>query len=95
MCAGVTLYDPLRRYGATKGTKVAIVGLGGLGTIGVQIAKAMGCEVTAITRSTSKDEHCKSVGATTIIHSTDAAQMKASEGNLLIHFIHFCFVTSI
>ena len=93
MCAGVTLYDPLKRYGATTGTKVAIVGMGGLGSIGVQIAHAMGCDVTAITRNANKDEHCKKLGATTIIHSTDAMQMKASEGNYL-YFV-CSYVTSI
>lgn len=42
MCAGVTLYDPLKRYGAKQGTKVGIVGLGGLGQMGIRVAKAMG-----------------------------------------------------
>ena len=45
MCAGVTMFDPLRRQGAKPGTKVGIVGLGGLGMMGVKLAAAIGCEV--------------------------------------------------
>ena len=50
MCAGVTMFDPLKRQGATEGTRVGIVGLGGLGIMGIKLAKALGCEVTAISR---------------------------------------------
>lgn len=63
MCAGVTLFDPLRRYGAGPGVNVAIVGIGGLGQMGVKIAKAMGCVVTAVTRSASKAKFAKEIGA--------------------------------
>lgn len=83
MCAGVTLFDPLRRYGATKGTHVGIVGVGGLGQMGIKIAKAMGCEVTAITRSPAKGSFAtEKCGADRVIVSTDAAQMKAAVGTM-------------
>jgi uncharacterized zinc-type alcohol dehydrogenase-like protein len=81
MCAGVTLFDPLRRYGAGPGVKVAIVGLGGLGAIGVKIAKAMGAHVTAITRSAAKATFAKAAcGADDALISTDAGAMRAYAG---------------
>jgi len=82
MCAGVTLFDPLRRYGTKAGTKVGIVGVGGLGTMGIKIAKALGAEVTAISRGPSKEAYCRSAGADHFISSTDAAAMKAARGTL-------------
>ena len=51
MCAGITLYSPLKRWGAGPGKRVAIVGMGGLGHMGVQIAAAMGAEVAVISLS--------------------------------------------
>jgi len=54
MCAGVTMYDPLRKYGATKQDKkmtIGIVGIGGLGTMGIKLAHAMGHRVIAISNS--------------------------------------------
>lgn len=75
MCAGVTLFDPLRRYGAGKGTRVAIVGVGGLGQMGIRIAKALGCVVTAITRTAGKADFARECGADEVIVSTDAEQM--------------------
>ena len=54
MCAGITLYDPLKKHGATAGTRVGIVGVGGLGQMGLRLAKVLGCEVTAISRTTAK-----------------------------------------
>lgn len=63
MCAGVTLYDPLMVNKAGPGTKVAIVGLGGLGLIGIKIAKALGCEILAVSSSEAKSAIAKSCGA--------------------------------
>ena len=54
MCAGITMYDPLAKAKLRPGASVGIVGLGGLGIMGIQIAKAMGFEVTAISRSDAK-----------------------------------------
>ena len=80
MCAGVTLYSPLREYGAKEGTKVAIVGLGGLGSIGVQIARALGCEVTAISSTNKKEELAKSLGAGAYLVSSDFKAMGEAKG---------------
>ena len=63
LCAGITLYSPLSHWGAGPGKKVAIIGLGGLGHIGVKIAHAMGAEVTVLSQSLSKKEDGLSMGA--------------------------------
>ncbi|HEX8227487.1 MAG TPA: NAD(P)-dependent alcohol dehydrogenase [Candidatus Saccharimonadales bacterium] len=63
LCAGITLYSPLRHWQAGPGKKVAIVGLGGLGHMGVKLAHAMGAEVTVLSRSLSKQEDGKKLGA--------------------------------
>ena len=63
MCAGITLYSPLKHWGAGPGKRVAIVGMGGLGHMGVKIAAAMGAEVTVISRTRSKEEDGKAFGA--------------------------------
>lgn len=63
LCAGITLYSPLRHWGAGEGKKVAIVGLGGLGHMGVKLAHAMGAEVTVLSRTLSKKEDGLKLGA--------------------------------
>ncbi|MEO5832537.1 MAG: NAD(P)-dependent alcohol dehydrogenase [Nakamurella sp.] len=63
LCAGVTLYSPLKHWGAGPGKKVAIVGLGGLGHMGVQIAHALGAEVTVLSQSLKKQEDGLRLGA--------------------------------
>ncbi|KAK7413829.1 hypothetical protein QQX98_007323 [Neonectria punicea] len=63
LCAGITVYSPLKRLGAGPGKKVGIVGIGGLGHYGVLFAKALGAEVWAISRSRAKEEDAKKMGA--------------------------------
>jgi len=63
LCAGITLYSPLKRWGAGPGKRVAIVGLGGLGHVGVKIAKAMGAEVSVLSQSLKKQEDGLRLGA--------------------------------
>ncbi len=63
LCAGITLYSPLRHWNAGPGKQVAIVGMGGLGHMGVKIAAAMGAEVTVLSRTLSKQEDGKRLGA--------------------------------
>lgn len=63
LCAGITLYSPMKQWQAGPGKKVAIVGLGGLGHIGIKIAKAMGAEVTVLSHSNRKEEDSKRLGA--------------------------------
>ena len=78
LCAGITTYSPLRHWGVQPGHKVAVVGLGGLGHVGVKLAKAMGAEVTMITTSPSKVKDAKHLGADHVIISKDPDAMKAA-----------------
>lgn len=77
LCAGITTYSPLRHWGVTKGHKVGIVGLGGLGHMGVKLAKAMGAEVVLFTTSPSKVEDAERLGADSVVISKDEEQMAA------------------
>jgi len=78
LCAGITLYSPLRQWGAGPGMKVGIVGLGGLGHMGVKIAHAMGADVTLISHSPHKETDARALGATNFLLSSDKGQMKAA-----------------
>nr|WP_122982145.1 NAD(P)-dependent alcohol dehydrogenase [Actinoplanes teichomyceticus] len=73
LCAGVTLYSPLRRWGAGPGKRVAILGLGGLGHLGVKLAHAMGAEVTVLTRSQAKRADSRRLGADHVVVTDPAA----------------------
>jgi uncharacterized zinc-type alcohol dehydrogenase-like protein len=75
LCAGITTYSPLKHWGATKGKKVGIVGLGGLGHMGVKFAHAFGCHTVLFTTSPSKIEDGKRLGADEVVVSRDEAQM--------------------
>jgi len=82
-CAGITMYSPLINWGAGKGGKrVGIVGIGGLGQMGVRIAKAMGNTVTAISTSPNKEAAAKEIGADNFVVSTDPESMKAAGDSL-------------
>lgn len=63
MCAGATVFSPLKRFGAGPGAKVGVVGIGGLGHYAIQFAKALGADVWAISRSRAKEADAKSMGA--------------------------------
>ncbi|KXK27352.1 MAG: NADP-dependent alcohol dehydrogenase C [candidate division WS6 bacterium OLB20] len=76
LCAGITMYSPLRHWNAGPGKKVGIIGLGGLGHMGVKYAKAMGAEVYVITSSPQKAEDAKKFGADGVIVSSDKDEMK-------------------
>ncbi|MET4099904.1 putative zinc-type alcohol dehydrogenase-like protein [Agrococcus sp. UYP10] len=73
LCAGITTYSPLRRWNAGPGTKVAVVGMGGLGHMAVKIAVALGAEVTVLSQTTSKREDSLRYGATAHYATKDAA----------------------
>ncbi len=79
LCAGVTLYSPLRHWGAGPGKKVGVVGLGGLGHMGVKFAHSFGAETVLFTTSPSKIEDGKRLGADEVVVSKDAAAMKRHE----------------
>ena len=75
LCAGITTYSPLRQYNVGTGTKMAVVGLGGLGHMGVKLGAALGAHVTMITTTPSKGDDARELGAHDVIISTDAKQM--------------------
>ena len=79
LCAGVTTYSPLRHWKVKEGDKVAVAGLGGLGHMAVQLAKAMGAEVTVITTDEEKRSAAVRLGASEVLISSDEKAMKAKE----------------
>lgn len=81
LCAGITTYSPLRHWKVGKGSKVAILGLGGLGHMAVKIAAAMGAEVTMLSHSPSKEKDAKRLGASHFVLTSDKEQIKAVKGS--------------
>lgn len=82
MCAGITMYEPLKKFGAKAGSRVGVIGLGGLGVTGIKLAKALGCIVTAISRGESKRELATKAGADHFLSSTDEQKMKDAAKSL-------------
>lgn len=82
LCAGITTYSPLHHFNVGAGDKVGIVGIGGLGHMGVQIAKAMGAEVTAITTMEAKRKDALELGADHVIISENQREMKDNQMSL-------------
>jgi len=80
LCAGITTYSPLHHFGVKAGDKVAVVGLGGLGHMGVKIAHAMGAHVTVLSHSPNKREDALKLGADDFIATRDASVFQASAG---------------
>ncbi|WP_352488275.1 NAD(P)-dependent alcohol dehydrogenase [Citrobacter portucalensis] len=78
LCAGITTWSPLRHWQVGEGSKVAVVGLGGLGHMAIKLANALGAEVTLFTRSPGKEADARRLGASHVVLSTDSEQMKAT-----------------
>jgi uncharacterized zinc-type alcohol dehydrogenase-like protein len=76
LCAGITTYSPLKRFGTRKGSRVGVLGLGGLGHMAVKIAAAMGAAVTVLSGSESKRPDAKKLGASGFVLTKDAAAME-------------------
>ncbi|ROR67247.1 NAD(P)-dependent alcohol dehydrogenase [Agrococcus jenensis] len=89
LCAGITTYSPLRRWNAGPGTKVAVVGMGGLGHMAVKIAVALGADVTVLSQTTAKREDSLRYGATAHYATNDAATFDelASTFDLIINTV--------
>ncbi len=77
LCAGITTWSPLRHWNIGKGSKVAVIGLGGLGHMALKLAKGLGAEITLFTRSPEKEQDARRLGADKVVLSTDEEQMKA------------------
>jgi uncharacterized zinc-type alcohol dehydrogenase-like protein len=82
LCAGITTFSPLRHWQAGPGKKVGIVGIGGLGHMGIKLARAMGARVVAFTTSESKRKDAQALGAHEVVVSTDARAMAAAARSL-------------
>lgn len=76
LCAGITTYSPLRTWDVKEGSRVGVIGMGGLGHMAVKLAAAMGADVTVISRSDKKEADAKKSGAKGILVSTDKKAMK-------------------
>jgi alcohol dehydrogenase (NADP+) len=81
LCAGITTYSPMRRWGDLKGKKVGVVGLGGLGHMGVKFARAFGAQVVVFTTSPGKKEDALRLGADEVIISSNAEEMQKQAGS--------------
>jgi alcohol dehydrogenase (NADP+) len=81
LCAGITTYSPLRHWKVGKGMKVAVLGLGGLGHMGVKLASSMGAEVTMLSHTASKEKDAKRLGAHHFVLTSDEVQIKACAGS--------------
>jgi len=81
LCAGITTYSPMRHWGVTKGKKVGVVGLGGLGHMGVKFARAFGAHVVVFTTSESKKEDALRLGAHEVVLSRNADEMQKHAGS--------------
>jgi len=81
LCAGITTYSPMRHWGVTKGKKVGVVGLGGLGHMGVKFAHALGAHVVVFTTSESKKEDALRLGADEVVLSKNADEMQKHAGS--------------
>ena len=81
LCAGITTYSPLRHWGVTKGKKVGVVGLGGLGHMGVKFAHALGAHTVVFTTSPNKKDDALRLGADEVVLSKDANEMAKHAGS--------------
>ncbi len=78
LCAGITTWSPLKHWNVNENSKVAVVGLGGLGHMAIKLAKGLGAEVSLFSRSAGKTDDAKKLGADQVIISTDEDEMKAA-----------------
>jgi len=80
LCAGITTWSPLRHWKVGPQSKVAVIGLGGLGHMALKLANALGADATLFTRSPGKEADARSLGASNVVLSTNEAQMDAVKG---------------
>jgi uncharacterized zinc-type alcohol dehydrogenase-like protein len=80
LCAGITVYSPLRTHGVNPSSRVGIVGIGGLGHIAIQFARAFGAEVTAFSTSAGKEKEVRELGAHNFVNTRESKAMKDVAG---------------
>jgi uncharacterized zinc-type alcohol dehydrogenase-like protein len=81
LCAGIAVYGPLKNYGVRPSSRVGVIGIGGLGHLGVQFAKAFGAEVTAFSTSKEKEAEAKKLGAHHFVNTRDTGALKKVAGS--------------
>ena len=81
LCGGITVYSPLRNHGVRPSSRVGVIGIGGLGHLGIQFAKAFGAEVTAFSTSKDKEEEARTLGAHQFVNTRDAGALKKVAGS--------------
>jgi alcohol dehydrogenase (NADP+) len=82
LCAGITTWSPLKTWGVKEGTRVGVIGLGGLGHMAVKLAVGLGAHVTVLSRSADKEADARELGAHALLVSSDMAAMKAAADSL-------------
>lgn len=82
LCAGITVYSPLRLYDVKPAMKVGVIGIGGLGHLAIQFASAFGCEVTAFSSSPEKEREARALGAHRFVHAGETADLGKMSGSL-------------
>jgi len=82
LCAGITVYNPMRIQGINPSSRVGVVGVGGLGHLAIQFARVFGAEVTAFSTSTGKEEEARALGAHRFVNSLESKAMKEVTGSL-------------
>jgi uncharacterized zinc-type alcohol dehydrogenase-like protein len=81
LCAGITVYSPLRNHGVRPSSRVGVIGIGGLGHLGIQFAKAFGAEVTAFSTSKDKETEARGLGAHHFLNTQDTGALKKVAGS--------------
>jgi uncharacterized zinc-type alcohol dehydrogenase-like protein len=81
LCAGITVYSPLRKHGVNPSSRVGVIGIGGLGHIGIQFARVFGAEVTAFSTSKDKESEARELGAHNFVNTRDTGALKKVAGS--------------
>jgi alcohol/geraniol dehydrogenase (NADP+) len=81
LCGGISVYNPLRKFGINPASRVGVIGIGGLGHLALQFARAFGAEVTAFSTSPAKEQEALSLGAHRFVHSRETQALRAVEGS--------------
>jgi uncharacterized zinc-type alcohol dehydrogenase-like protein len=81
LCAGITVYSPLRNHGVRPSSRVGVIGIGGLGHLGIQFAKTFGAEVTAFSTSKDKENEARELGAHNFVNTRDTGALKKIAGS--------------
>jgi uncharacterized zinc-type alcohol dehydrogenase-like protein len=82
LCAGITVYNPLRTHGVNPSSRVGVVGIGGLGHLAIQFARVFGAEITAFSTSAAKEEEARALGAHHFVNSRESKAMREVAGTL-------------